>query len=276
MALLLRQEARLAKTKCRTRWPGSRPMSPPRTGGAIAPGGLAPTAALILVLTERSARAAGRRPGGRCRHGLLGCGLALARGERHQAHRSYAKADGETIKKDIRRVRRSATISREGRIPRRRSRAGIERTRERMTDNISAIERRPVRGAQQAKARWRKRLRTWSRASRAELGSPGPRRRRGAPVSKHVAVAAGAIVLLWLARGRRRRPAVRLRKATAGREAVVPDQQRGQLLADDCPTQAAAPPTTPFLPPPKRCCPDPGLVSGSPGHSGAPEQQPRR
>jgi len=110
------------------------------------------------------------------------------------------------------------TISREGRDPAPEElEQEIERTRERMTDNISAIERRlsPGQLKRQAKAAMAEKAQdvVASLQNRARLAGT-----RVADVvrryPRHMAVAAGAIVLLWLARGRRRRPAVRLRKAT--------------------------------------------------------------
>ena len=108
MALLLRQEARLAKTEMQDKVARvAVDVASLATGGAIAlVGGLALTAALILVLIDR----AGLKPWVAALAvgavmGLLGCGL-LWRGV-HGLKRTdpTPRRTVETIKEDIRRVK---------------------------------------------------------------------------------------------------------------------------------------------------------------------------
>ena len=108
MALLLRQEARLAKTEMQDKVARvAVDVASLATGGAIAlVGGLALTAALILVLIDR----AGLKPWVAALAvgavmGLLGCGL-LSRGV-HGLKRTdpTPRRTVETIKEDIRRVK---------------------------------------------------------------------------------------------------------------------------------------------------------------------------
>ncbi len=108
MALLLRQEARLAKTEMQDKVARvAADVASLATGGAIAlVGGLALTAALILVLIDR----AGLKPWVAALAvgavmGLLGCGL-LWRGVHGLKHTDPTpRRTVETIKEDIRRVK---------------------------------------------------------------------------------------------------------------------------------------------------------------------------
>jgi len=108
MALLLRQEARLAKTEMQDKVARvAVDVASLATGGAIAlVGGLALTAALILVLIDR----AGLKPWVAALAvgavmGLLGCGLVWRGVNGLKRTDPTPRRTVETIKKDIRRVK---------------------------------------------------------------------------------------------------------------------------------------------------------------------------